>query len=93
MNARSRPVSAALAALLLPMSLLAQEPESWVGSWQGELSVGPQVLPLLFHIGEGPAGLVLEVGDDDACPLLHEPAYRPRSDAARAAGWRCFSSS
>jgi dienelactone hydrolase len=55
-KARTRTTPVALAALILPVALLAQEPDSWVGSWRGELNVG-QVLPLVIHITQGEAGL------------------------------------
>lgn len=57
MSTRSRTSSAALAALLVPGALLAQEADSWVGTWRGDLTVGPQVLPLVIHISQGDEGL------------------------------------
>ncbi|MEJ2538471.1 MAG: alpha/beta fold hydrolase [Gemmatimonadota bacterium] len=55
MRTRPRAMVAALAVLLLPTSLVAQE--GWVGSWQGSLQVGPQSLPLVIHVTRGSDGL------------------------------------
>ena len=57
MNRSRRTTAAALAAVLLPAALAAQAPDSWVGTWQGELNVGPQSLPLVVHITQGAGGL------------------------------------
>jgi fermentation-respiration switch protein FrsA (DUF1100 family) len=58
MRPPTRIPAAALATVLLPVALLGQEPiDSWVGTWQGDLTVGPQVLPLVIHISQGAEGL------------------------------------
>jgi fermentation-respiration switch protein FrsA (DUF1100 family) len=57
MSLRTRRIRVALGALLIPAALLGQDRDSWVGTWQGDLTVGPQVLPLVIHIAQGGEGL------------------------------------